>query len=174
MGCGAGEKQGPAVCWLPAAQRAGAEFIEGFACQKVLFDDNEVVKDLEGESHERRTVGVVGTWTARDGDGFVHSPATERLQRVVKIEAKRVVVSAGSLNSPLLLMRSGLEVMQRFPPYGETGIQEKIRLLTCCVDRTLTSARTSTYILVGFSLLLSLRKLRAGKVSFASLNFNRT
>ena len=67
---------------------------------------------MGSEGREKKAVGVVGTWTARDGDGFVHSPAKERSQRVVRIEAKRVVVSAGSLNSPLLLMRSGLEVRQ--------------------------------------------------------------
>ena len=34
LGCGAAEKQGPVVSWLPDAQRAGAKFAEGFNVEK--------------------------------------------------------------------------------------------------------------------------------------------
>ncbi|KAI1808433.1 long-chain fatty alcohol dehydrogenase [Daldinia bambusicola] len=98
-GCGSGEKKGPSVSWLPAAARAGAKFIEGFNATKVLFDENRGLKTA---------VGVLGTWTSRDKDGNVHTPASERIQRQVRIRARKVIVSCGTLNSPLLLMRSGL------------------------------------------------------------------
>jgi choline dehydrogenase-like flavoprotein len=100
-GCGAGEKQGPAVCWLPAASRAGARFIEGMDVSKILFDEKNGLK---------QAVGIVGRWTSRDKDGYVHTPESERIQRTIKVKAKKVIVSCGSLQSPLLLLRSGLKV----------------------------------------------------------------
>ncbi|KAI0408718.1 GMC oxidoreductase [Xylaria palmicola] len=99
-GCGAGEKQGPAVCWLPAASRAGARFIEGMEVSEVVFDK-------KGGSH--KAIGIVGRWTSRDADGGLQTPESERIQRTIFIKAKKVVVSCGTLQSPLLLMRSGLK-----------------------------------------------------------------
>ncbi|KAI8635084.1 GMC oxidoreductase [Xylariaceae sp. FL1651] len=102
-GCGAGEKQGPAVSWLPAAAKAGARFIEGMEVLKVLFDE---------KSHSKQAVGVTGKWTSRDKDGGLQTPESERIQRTVNIRAKKVIVSAGTLNSPLLLLRSELKNRQ--------------------------------------------------------------
>ena len=102
FGCGSAEKQGPAVSWLPAAAKAGAQFIEGFNVSKVLFD--------EGGSGSNRAVGVQGLWTSRDKLGNVNSPQTERTQQQVQIKAKKVIVACGTLHSPLLLTRSGLKV----------------------------------------------------------------
>src|SRR5436189_4955766 len=59
LGCGSCEKRGPVVSFLPDAARAGAQFIEGFNCDKVLFDVDE------GTGRKIAT-GVVGTWTSRD------------------------------------------------------------------------------------------------------------
>ncbi|KAI1432324.1 GMC oxidoreductase [Xylaria sp. CBS 124048] len=98
-GCGAGEKQGPAVCWLPAASRAGARFMEGMAVTKIMFDEKD----------SKNAVGIEGKWTSRGSEGSTHTPISERIQRTVRVKAKKVIVSAGSLNSPLLLMRSGLK-----------------------------------------------------------------
>ncbi|KAI2637294.1 GMC oxidoreductase [Xylaria nigripes] len=100
LGCGSGEKQGPAVCWLPAASRAGARFIEGMEISKILFDEN---------SGAKIAVGIEGKWTSRGTDGSLHRPASERIQRNIRVKAKKVIVSAGTLSSPLLLMRSGLK-----------------------------------------------------------------
>ncbi|KAI0380911.1 long-chain fatty alcohol dehydrogenase [Hypomontagnella monticulosa] len=100
MGCGAGEKQGPTVSWLPAASKAGAKFIEGFEASKVLFD---------GKGKSKRAVGIEGTWTSRDQNENVHTPESDRIQRRLRIKAKKVVISCGTLNSPMLLMRSGLK-----------------------------------------------------------------
>ncbi|KAI1276526.1 long chain fatty alcohol oxidase [Xylaria sp. FL0933] len=99
-GCSASEKQGPAVCWLPAASRAGARFIEGMEVTKVLFDE---------KSGSNKAVGIVGKWTSRDEDGGLQTPESERIERTIRVKAKKVIVSCGTLQSPLLLMRSGLK-----------------------------------------------------------------
>ncbi|KAI8963920.1 long-chain fatty alcohol dehydrogenase [Daldinia sp. FL1419] len=99
-GCGSGEKEGPSVSWLPAAARAGAKFIEGFNVSEILFDEIDGFKTA---------VGVLGTWTSRDTDGNVHTPISERIQRQIRIKAKKVIVACGTFHSPLLLTRSGLK-----------------------------------------------------------------
>ena len=102
FGCGSAEKQGPAVTWLPAAAKKGAQFIEGFAVDKVLWKEG---------SGDRQATGIIGTWTSRDSNAGVTGPLTERTARQVVISAKKVIISAGSLNSPLILNKSGLKVL---------------------------------------------------------------
>ena len=97
LGCGSAEKQGPVVSFLPDAAKAGAQFIEGFEADQVLFDN------IEGQ---KTAIGVKGRWTSRDSSGGVSG--SDRTSREVVINAKRVIVSAGTLQSPLLLRRSGL------------------------------------------------------------------
>ncbi|KAL8649238.1 MAG: hypothetical protein Q9210_004522 [Variospora velana] len=97
LGCGAAEKQGPVVSWLPDAANAGAEFMEGFQADKIVFDTSR---------GNKIAIGVEGTWTSRDEMGGVSG--TNRTKREVFIRAKRVIVSCGTLHSPLLLLRSGL------------------------------------------------------------------
>ena len=96
LGCGAGEKQGPMVSFLPDAAKAGAKFIEGFEADEILFDD---------VAGKRAATGIRGRWRSRDGKGGVSG---DGITREVVIQAKRVIVSAGTLQSPLLLLRSGL------------------------------------------------------------------
>ncbi|KAI9166899.1 Long-chain-alcohol oxidase FAO2 [Paramyrothecium foliicola] len=98
LGCGSAGKKGPAVSWLPAAGRAGAKFVEGFKVEKVLFEDDGVTAN-----------GVEGVWTSRGPKGEVHTPQSERVQRRVIIKAKKIIISAGSLWSPLLLMKSHIQ-----------------------------------------------------------------
>jgi choline dehydrogenase-like flavoprotein len=108
LGCGSGGKQGPAVSWLPAAARAGAEFIEGFQVERVTFDDF---------ASGKKATGVIGKWISRDSDGGLSGPLGERITRDVVIKAKRVIISSGTLWSPVILKKSGLSV--RFVlPYG--------------------------------------------------------
>lgn len=97
LGCGAAEKQGPVVSFLPDAQGAGAKFLEGLQVDKVLF---------ENANGNKIAVGVKGSWKSRDSHGGVNG--NDRVTREVIIKAKRIIVSAGSLESPLLLLRSGL------------------------------------------------------------------
>lgn len=101
LGCSSGKKKGPAISWLPAAGEAGAEFIEGLAVETVLFDETR---------DEKRAIGIRGRWTSRDADGGVSGPQEERVTRDIIVKAKRVIISAGTLQSPLVLMRSGLTV----------------------------------------------------------------
>ncbi|PKS12927.1 hypothetical protein jhhlp_000268 [Lomentospora prolificans] len=100
LGCGSNEKMGPVVSYLPAAARAGAKFIEGFEVERVVFEDEET---------REKAVGVVGRWVSRDANGSVEGPLEERVTRRVMIKAKKVIVSSGSLWSPVILKKSGLE-----------------------------------------------------------------
>ncbi|KAL3424760.1 long chain fatty alcohol oxidase [Phlyctema vagabunda] len=100
MGCGASQKQGPVVTWLPDAAKAGAKFMEGFQVDKVLFDDSNGTK---------KATGVQGIWISRGGHGGVDGPLSERTTREVIIKAKKVIVSCGSLWSPVILLNSGLK-----------------------------------------------------------------
>ncbi|MCJ1420682.1 hypothetical protein MMC32_007041 [Xylographa parallela] len=97
LGCGAAEKQGPVVSWLPDAEKAGALFIEGFTADKILF---------ENHNGTQVATGLKGTWQSRDKNGSVSGP--DKTTRAVTIHAKRIIVSCGTLQSPLLLLRSGL------------------------------------------------------------------
>lgn len=99
FGCGSCEKQGPVVSYLPDAARAGATFIEGFHAEKIVFSRKKNGKKI--------ATGVIGTWASRDVNGGVAGPPLTK--RKVFIQAKRVIVSAGSMQSPLLLLRSGLQ-----------------------------------------------------------------
>tara|TARA_R110002003_G_scaffold1489_9_gene23134 strand:+ start:4241 stop:5881 length:1641 start_codon:yes stop_codon:yes gene_type:complete len=97
FGCGSCEKQGPVVSFLPDAAQAGATFIEGFHAEKIIFSK---------QGGKKVATGVMGTWKSRDvNGGVVGDPVTTRK---VLIKAKRIIVSAGTMQSPLLLLRSGL------------------------------------------------------------------
>ncbi|RMD41432.1 hypothetical protein DV735_g3689, partial [Chaetothyriales sp. CBS 134920] len=87
-GCSSCTKQGPANNWLPDAANHGAEFIEGCFVDKILW----ATKD------RRQATGVRCTWTSRDG----------KTTKTITINAPRVIVSAGTMHSPLVLLRSGL------------------------------------------------------------------
>ena len=89
-GCASATKNGPNNKWLPDAAANGSQFIEGFWAEKVLFED--------GDGGEQVAVGVKGVWTSRD----------RSVTRDVIVKASKVIVSAGTLHSPLLLLRSGL------------------------------------------------------------------
>jgi choline dehydrogenase-like flavoprotein len=101
LGCASCDKQGPANSFLPDASRAGARFVEGLDVHEVLFANDK-------QGGERVAVGVRGTWTSRDAQLGVSDPATQNRREVI-VRAKRVIVSCGTLSSPLLLMRSGLK-----------------------------------------------------------------
>lgn len=101
-GCRQSKKQGPAVSWLPAAVKAGARCIEGFEVSKVLFEDN---------GGSKKAVGIIGKWTSRDKNGnFKSVPKSEVRQRQVHVRAKKVIIAGGTLNTPLILLRSNLKV----------------------------------------------------------------
>jgi hypothetical protein len=103
LGCGAALKQGPVVSWLPDAAKAGAKFVEGFKIERVLFDDS---------NGRKKAVGVEGIWTSRNKNGGVDGPASERTVKKVIVRAKKVIISCGTLWSPIVLMNSGLKNKQ--------------------------------------------------------------
>ncbi|TVY68951.1 Long-chain-alcohol oxidase, partial [Lachnellula suecica] len=102
LGCGAAQKQGPVVSWLPDAGKAGAKFMEGFKIGRVLFD----------ESDSTKAIGVEGEWVSRNSRGGVDGPLSERTVRKVIVKAKKVVISCGTLWSPVVLLNSGLKNKQ--------------------------------------------------------------
>ncbi|KAK7953011.1 hypothetical protein PG988_013705 [Apiospora saccharicola] len=118
LGCGSGGKQGPAVSWLPAAARAGAEFIEGFEVDRIDFEDF---------ASGKKASGVTGRWVSRDANGGNSGPLHERTVRNVVIRAKRVIVAGGTLSSPLLLRRSGFCVQN--PQIGRNLYLHPVNML---------------------------------------------
>ncbi|KAI1392651.1 long-chain fatty alcohol dehydrogenase [Hypoxylon trugodes] len=101
LGCRAANKKSPAVSWLPTAARTGrARFIEGLDISRVTFDDDNV--------RVGKATGVIGKWTSRDQDGKMNTEKP-KTKRDIHIKAKKVVISSGALNSPLILLRSGLK-----------------------------------------------------------------
>ncbi|KOS18612.1 Long-chain-alcohol oxidase FAO2 [Escovopsis weberi] len=105
-GCPSGEKRGPTVTCLPPASEAGAEFMEGFSVDRVLFDEGG---SGEGQGGVPAAIGVEGVWTSRDAQGGIHAAMSARTQRRVIIKAKKVIISAGTLWSPVILQKSGLK-----------------------------------------------------------------
>ncbi|KAF4447681.1 hypothetical protein F53441_8827 [Fusarium austroafricanum] len=91
LGCWMGQKKGPVNGWFPDAARCGAKFISGLHIDKVVFRE----RDGKKVAH-----GVAGIWKSR-GD-------TNTTARSITINSKRVVISAGSLCSPIILNNSGL------------------------------------------------------------------
>ena len=89
-GCAAATKQGPSNRWLPDAAEKGARFVQGTKVQEVLFEDRGGCKTA---------IGVKGVWTSQDRSST----------RDIIVNAKKVITACGTLQSPLLLMRSGIQ-----------------------------------------------------------------
>ncbi|EWC47090.1 hypothetical protein DRE_03459 [Drechslerella stenobrocha 248] len=84
-----GGKLGVARTFLVEARDSGSKFVQGFDVEKILFDKNGNV------------TGVEGLWRADETE-----PAGTG--KKVIINASRVICSGGSLNTPAILLRSGL------------------------------------------------------------------
>ncbi|KAJ5671500.1 long chain fatty alcohol oxidase [Penicillium longicatenatum] len=102
MGCAAAGKKGPTETWLADAAKAGAIFMEGFKADKITFTETGGFL-----SREKIATGVEGTWTPRDS--YLVPEQGNATKRKIAIKAKKVIVSCGTFNSPLLLLRSGLQ-----------------------------------------------------------------
>lgn len=92
FGCASATKQGPANLWLPSAAEKGVEFIEGCLVNKIVWDETNP------NAEKKHAEFLSATWTSRDG----------ALTRKLEIRAGRVILSSGTLHSPLILHRSGL------------------------------------------------------------------
>lgn len=99
-GCRDCGKKGPTVSWLPDAAEAGANFIEGFDVQELVFGESGLLED-------KPVIGVKGIWTSRDSAGGVSG--NDKTTREVIIKARKTIVSGGSLYTPILLQNSGLK-----------------------------------------------------------------
>ncbi|KAK4102424.1 long-chain fatty alcohol dehydrogenase [Parathielavia hyrcaniae] len=89
LGCFRGEKMGPVNGWFPEAAKQGAKFVEGMQVGMVILEEKEGKKVAKG---------VTGVWTARDG---------AKVEVVVR--ARKVIVSCGTLWSPIVLLNSGIK-----------------------------------------------------------------
>lgn len=87
-GCPTGAKLGAEQTWIPRAVRAGAQVYAGLPATRILTTG-------------RRAVGVLL-------EGQDHRGAPRR----VEVRSRAVVVSAGSLMTPLLLRRNGVSLPQ--------------------------------------------------------------
>ena len=85
FGCRVGGKQSAATTYLMAAIRSGAQVIAPFTARKLVQSKGKVT-------------GVEGTYSDPDGE-----------RRALTIVAPRVVLAAGALETPALLMRSGVK-----------------------------------------------------------------
>jgi choline dehydrogenase-like flavoprotein len=94
-----GSKQSTLKTYLQDAFDAGAEIVVRCAGERVLVEDG-------------RAAGVIGTWT---------DPASGRSARVT-VRADQVVVACGALESPALLLRSGI---------GGPAVGSHLRLHPC-------------------------------------------
>ncbi|HJQ53547.1 MAG TPA: GMC family oxidoreductase [Gemmatimonadaceae bacterium] len=90
FGCRVGGKQSAAATFLSDALRSGARVIAGFSARRLTQSGGKVT-------------GVEGTYTDSAGS------------RTVSVRAGKVVLAAGALETPVLLMRSG----HRSPHLGE-------------------------------------------------------
>jgi hypothetical protein len=97
LGCHSAAKKGPSESWLVDAANAGAIFMEGFRADRVLFTE---------ANGKRVAAGVEGAWTSRDS--YLGLSGEGAIRRKLIIHAKKVVAACGALQSPLLLLRSGL------------------------------------------------------------------
>jgi choline dehydrogenase-like flavoprotein len=88
MGCPVDAKQSAALTYLPDAVAAGAEVYANCRVQKI-------------EWAGKRASAVVGA--------FLHPDTQEATGRTMRVEPRLVVVSGGALNSPALLLASGLD-----------------------------------------------------------------
>ena len=92
-GCAGATKQGPANCWFPDAAAHGAEFIEGCWVEEVILSPSP------DENGTKTATGVKAIWTSRD----------RKITRELIISAKRTIICSGTMQSPLVLLRSGLK-----------------------------------------------------------------
>jgi choline dehydrogenase-like flavoprotein len=77
------------------ANKVTVEILDKFEVKRVVFEE---IPGVSG----KKAIGVLGT--VKDNDGTVHNAF---------VKASKVVVSAGALNSPCILLRSGLKVSFR-------------------------------------------------------------
>jgi choline dehydrogenase-like flavoprotein len=143
LGCSSDARRSTNLAYLPPALERGAFLFYGLRADKVLIENG-------------RAVGVEGVALLKDRS--VARNAGGKPKRV-RIRARAVILAAGTLNTPLLLLRQGLgnssgQVGKNitFHPSGPvTGLFDEV--LNC--DRYIPQADFSTQFLESGILLLS-------------------
>jgi len=102
FGCPTSAKQHTGITYIPRAERAGARIVTGARVERVLVDTS-------GSSSDRRA----GRQTSAGGKTTGVQAATGVRARMasgipLEVRAPRVIVATGTINTPLLLSRSGL------------------------------------------------------------------
>ena len=98
-----GEKQGGTITWLKDAAQHGAKFIQEATVERLLFATSLTAKSP--------TEATLAQYTPTSSRNRVIGALIKTVDGKTAIlrATKSVVVSAGSLNSPAILLRSGLK-----------------------------------------------------------------
>jgi len=101
-GCPFGEKQGATETWLKDCAEAGGQFMQNARVERVLFSDESNPKqisiDPKHSSADRRRKYAVGVIVCDSRTG----------KRSIVRARRAVVCSSGAINTPALLLRSGV------------------------------------------------------------------
>jgi hypothetical protein len=126
---------------LKASRDGGSNILvrglDGFEIDRIVFSEPNDASGLLGlvpGTANRRAIGAVGT---------LQDPETGIKERLLVL-ADRTVVSAGTLNSPVILLRSGLKVGASLFAALRPLLMTELTLLLVVPGRTPTSARTFT------------------------------
>lgn len=104
-GCPYGEKQGGVVTWLKDAAENGASFMQGTNVERVLFADSP---NKLPDGSKAFLANSTPTSKRKYAVGALVKVAETGNRAVIRAK-KAVVVSGGSINSPAILLRSGLK-----------------------------------------------------------------
>lgn len=115
LGCPRAAKQGTAVVQIPNAEQNGVDVIPN--CK---VDTIESGKSAEN-SYVRATISAGNTTTTTTNNNRSPPPAAGLQPGQYRIQARKIVLSAGAINSPAILMRS----------FGKQGNPMIGRYLTC-------------------------------------------
>jgi len=110
LGCRSGEKQGSNTTYLVEAEKRGARLVAGCYAERIILGSStdEEFKNPFGPGRERAVRGLIATITEYPpGQNKDLSKEPPKTQKII-FRCPIVVVSCGSLQSPLLLRRSGL------------------------------------------------------------------
>jgi len=110
------ERMGAGVDQIPH-NKGNRSLLDG--AKKLGWSAKPVAQNTGGEAHncgyctlgcgscgKKHAIGVKGTWLSRDSAGGV--AGADRFSRPVVIKARRVLIGAGPMETPLMLQRSGL------------------------------------------------------------------
>ncbi len=107
FGCPTSAKQHTGITYIPRAERAGARIVTGARVERVLVDDGAPTHSL---THAHRVAPPTASGERATSGMRAASGVRARMASgaAVEVRAPIVIVAAGTINTPLLLARSGL------------------------------------------------------------------